>query len=224
METPEKEELKDNTVGFNPNTGEINVKEVVEETAKDETAANEEVPLEGKGKKVDLKNFGKQPETQKQSMLQRMSKKIGILAQYIEYSEKSTSDRFIGHGVALRVLYDEVFKECRRVHEVDIDKEDGKFYAKIIGHYFMFKKDEGEEVVKIIPIETGWDIVDQKPGEPTEIDDQKFETVDVTFKFNGVVSDPEAPTEKTFNCIVGTNPTMQLKGWLFSLKEKKIIM
>jgi hypothetical protein len=160
--------------------------------------------------------FNKGPQTQKQSRLDAMAKKMDILALYIKDVEQSVQllrSNLVG---GLMEVYDSEFKDCRQVREDSISVEDATSYTQVILNYY---KTNGE-MVKIIPIEDGWKMTAITPD-----DGNNPKNFTVEYEFTGVIATPDYPTK--FSAVVD-NPyagVMKLREHLFSLKEeKKIIM
>lgn len=190
----------------------INFKQMEEQeinTEKQEVAT----PASTTGKKV---SFSKGPQTQKQSRLDGMAKKMDILALYIKDVEQSTQllrTNLIG---AMMELYDVVFSDCRQVREDSISVDDANSYTQVLLNYYKTKG----EMVKIIPIEDGWKMTGITPD-----DGNNPKSFTVEYEYTGVIATPDYPTK--FTAVVD-NPyagVMKLREYLFSLiEEKKIIM
>lgn len=197
----------------------------------DEVASNEEqfTPAGQEGKPVDKRkqHFNKPQETKKQSMMDKIRKDMGGVVEWLQQLEGAVgniqrmNDQRIGAiSAAIRVLYDDYYKDCPVVKEADLFVEESfSDYAKVIGYYYLTRDNV---VVRLEPIEKGWTVVDKVPSkEMFEHEGNKYPTEDVTFNFEGIALNPTDEVVVTLNCVAGMNPLLKLRDHLFSLKDKK---
>lgn len=160
--------------------------------------------------------FSEGPQSQKQSRIEKLAKKMDILALYIKDVEQSVQLLRANLAGSMMEVYDSEFKDCRKVREDSISVDDAASYTQVILNYY---KTNGE-MVKIIPIEDGWKMTSIVPD-----DGNNPKNFTVEYEFTGVIATPDYPTK--FSAVVDNpyNGVMKLREHLFSLKEeKKIIM
>lgn len=182
----------------------------------EEVKYNEEVAKETTKPMAKKVTFNKGPQTQKQSKMDALAKKVDIVALYLRDIEGAVQQKTTSLTLAVLEIYDEVFKDCPKVREADITHEDAKSYTQVLMHYY---KTDGK-MVKIIPIEEGWKLVSIEPD-----NHESPKSFTVLFNYTGIAETADYPT--TFTAVM-ENPyegIMKLREYLFSLKEeKKIIM
>ena len=182
----------------------------------EEVKYNEEVAKETTKPMAKKVTFNKGPQTQKQSKMDALAKKVDIVALYLRDIEGAVQQKTTNLTLAMLEIYDEVFKDCPKVREADITHEDAKSYTQVLMHYY---KTDGK-MVKIIPIEEGWKLVSIEPD-----NHESPKSFTIVYNYAGIAEAADYPT--TFTAVM-QNPyegVMKLREYLFSLKEeKKIIM
>lgn len=210
------------------NSENVEVNEELQNQSEPNTQLTEEKPgkVEDNVDKKSTKKHIRPEATKKASLMEKMKKDLGELAAYIMQLEsgvgnfmKSSDHRFGSLSAAIRILYDEQFKDCPIVKESELNEENFNDYSKIIGYYYMYKD---ETVIKLQPLEYNWTITDRKPS--TELfvyNEKEYPTEDVTFNYSGIALNTEDPVVLTLNCVVGINPFLKLREHLTSLNDKK---
>lgn len=139
------------------------------------------------------------------------------IIKYLHQLEKQLANSKIRETAALLELYDIQYKDCPKIKEDSLNKEDHKNYISVLGHYC--KDITKNEIVKILPLEYGWKLVKITPNDP-----EKPTSYKADYEFTGIITDPNYPT--TFS-IENENPNIflsKLREFLSSLKDNKIIL
>jgi len=146
-----------------------------------------------------------------------LKKKQEQIIEYLIQLEKQLTQSKVRETACLLEILDTVYKDCPKVREDSVAKEDAKNYISVLGLYH--KEVTKNEMIKIVPLEEGWKMVKITPNDP-----EKPTEFTADYEFTGVLINADYPISWT---VTGQDPysfTMKLREYLMSLKEEKKII
>lgn len=154
--------------------------------------------------------------SQTEQRLKYLTDKVDQIVKYLVQLEQQEAQQKVKEIACTLEILDTVYKDCPKVREDSITKEETKNYIPVMGLYH--KETTKNQIVKIIPLEEGWKMISITPDNP-----EKPTSFTANYEFKGVLPKADYPTTWT---ITGEDPysfTMKLREYLLSLKEEIII-
>jgi hypothetical protein len=199
--------MEDNTTNFHQVEGSM-------DNQPDSTVTTTQEP---KGKTT---KFSKHPEkkmNQTELKLKYLSEKVQQIVQYLVEEEQQQANYRIKDTACILEILDTVYKDCPKVREDSIPKGEGKNFIPVMGLYH--KEVTKNEMIKIIPLEEGWKMLNFTPNDP-----EKPTEYTANYEYIGILPNADYPTTWS---ITGDQPhsfTMKLRDYLLSLNEEKTII